>query len=214
MRVARALPGVRQVTMSFGATEDPCFYTQYDATFQGVAVAFFAATGDTAGERDFPALSRDVIAVGGTTLMLNPDSSRRSEIAWENTGGGRSRYSPRPSFQDGVLATVGRYRGACDLAAVADPQTGVSVYCSTEDDGLSGWLVFGGTSASTPIVAGIANAAGTTGLTSRALAARIYAGLGTSALFDVQAGAADSLEAGPGWDYPTGTGTPNGFGAF
>ncbi len=212
--LAKTLPGVRQVSMSFGATETACFYAQYDSVFKGSGVAFFAPSGDTAGERDYPALSREVVAVGGTSLILNADGSRQSETAWADAGAGKSRFSPRPPFQNGVVALVDRYRGACDVSAVADPQTGVSVYDSTPYAGDSGWLVIGGTSASTPIVAGIANAAGTTGLGSRDLAARIYANLGGSALFDVRGGKAGSFAAGPGWDFPTGAGVPNGLGAF
>ena len=212
--IARKLSGVRQVSMSFGATENPCFFTQYDSVFQVAGVAFFAPSGDSAGERDFPALSRDVVAVGGTSLVLNANGSRRSESAWEDAGAGRSRYSPRPAFQDGVIDSVGRYRAAADVSAVADPRTGVSVYSSTPDAGESGWLVIGGTSASTPIVAGIANSAGTTGLNSRGVAARLYNALGGGSLFDVQTGQAGSFEAGVGYDFPTGVGTPNGTGAF
>ena len=42
-----------------------------------------------------------------------------------------------------------------DVSAVADPNTGVAVYDSTKYQGLSGWLVFGGTSASSPIIGSV-----------------------------------------------------------
>jgi subtilase family serine protease len=46
------------------------------------------------------------------------------------------------------------------LAAVADPNTGVSVYDSYAYQGASGWMVFGGTSVASPIVAGVDALAG------------------------------------------------------
>ena len=40
------------------------------------------------------------------------------------------------------------------------PNTGVSVYDSTARHGVSGWMVFGGTSVSAPSLAGIVHSAG------------------------------------------------------
>jgi hypothetical protein len=42
----------------------------------------------------------------------------------------------------------------------ANPSTGVSVYDSTPCQGMSGWMVFGGTSVSAPSLSGLINSAG------------------------------------------------------
>ena len=47
-----------------------------------------------------------------------------------------------------------------DVSAVANPATGVAVYDSFPYQGTSGWMVFGGTSVSAPIVAGVYALAG------------------------------------------------------
>ncbi|MHB8636694.1 MAG: S53 family peptidase [Fimbriimonadaceae bacterium] len=214
VNVAKQLNGVRQVTLSFGSVEDACSLVNYDATFLQNGVAFFASAGDTSGERDFPAESMNVVAVGGTTLTVAGDGSRISEIAWNSTGGGPSQFEPRPVFQDVIEATVQGYRANADIAAVGDPQTGVSVYDSLPYQGSSGWQVFGGTSTSTPIVAGMANASGSSRNSSQAQNAALYAALGSSAFHDITIGTSGIFSAGPGWDYLTGVGTPNGLGGF
>jgi len=103
-------------------------------------------------------------------------------------------------------------RTAADVAAVADPNTGVAVYVQGD------WAVVGGTSASSPIVAAmIALAGNPSRLTS---AEYIYSH--ASKLFDVTSGSnanwncgGDYLcKAGKGYDGPTGMGTPNGLGAL
>ncbi|MBS1718374.1 MAG: S53 family peptidase [Armatimonadetes bacterium] len=212
-QVARALPGVRQVSMSFGAAEDACQFANYDGDLVKAGVTFFASAGDTAGEKDFPGLSRNVVCVGGTTLDVTSGGVWINETAWNGTGGGKSGFEPRPTFQDGLTDIVGRYRGGPDISAVADPATGVSVYDSTPAQGVSGWIVFGGTSVSTPIIAGIANVAGGRS-SSQAQNAVFYAGIGSGNFNDITTGASGSLSAGPGYDLVTGVGTPNGLGGF
>ncbi|MGA2760421.1 MAG: hypothetical protein ABSF08_08910, partial [Candidatus Cybelea sp.] len=98
-----------------------------------------------------------------------------------------------------------------DVSADADPQTGVAIYDTFDRHG---WLVFGGTSVATPIVASVFALAGNASSTP---AANLYSH--TSGLNDVTAGSngvcgAPLCIAGHGWDGPTGLGTPNGVGAF
>jgi subtilase family serine protease len=96
------------------------------------------------------------------------------------------------------------------VSAVADPSTGVAVYDSY---GVSGWLVFGGTSVASPIVASVYALAA-----NGATPADVYAH--ASSLFDVTSGANGSCggsylcNAGAGYDGPTGLGSPNGTGGF
>jgi hypothetical protein len=80
-------------------------------------------------------------------------------------------YEQRPFYQFLVKDIVGSLRDSPDVAAVADPFTGVRIY----DTNLSGWLVVGGTSVSTPVWAGIVNAAGRFNNSTAAEFAQIYA---------------------------------------
>jgi hypothetical protein len=102
-----------------------------------------------------------------------------------------------------------------DVSAVADPNTGVAVYDSTANQGVSGWLVFGGTSASAPIIGSVYALSGNTSGYANALPYQH-----SSALFDVTTGSDGTCPttqwctARAGWDGPTGLGTPNGVSAF
>lgn len=98
---------------------------------------------------------------------------------------------------------------------MADPNTGVAVYDSTAYQGSAGWLVFGGTSASAPIIASVyALSANTAGYPAS------YTWAHATGLNDVVTGSNGSCtpavwcHAAAGWDGPTGLGTPNGTTAF
>jgi subtilase family serine protease len=200
--------GASAISNSWGANEF-LFEILYDSYFQqGVAIT--ASAGDSGYGTIWPAASPYVIAVGGTSLV--PDGSSRgwSETAWKGTGSGCSPYESKPAWQHDSGCgdrTVG------DVAAVADPATGVAVYDTYNE---SGWLAFGGTSVSAPIVAAVYALAGN-GKSANA-PSDPYAN--PSALFDVTSGSNGTCSpaylctAGVGYDGPTGLGTPNGTGAF
>jgi hypothetical protein len=122
---------------------------------------------------------------------------------------------PQPRWQSkvtNITAACGG-RAVADVAAVADPATGVAVYDSFE---LPGWTVFGGTSVSAQIIAAVYGLAANAG--AAGTAAGLYAASPTD-FFDVSAGndgacSSDLCTAGPGWDGPTGLGTPDGIAAF
>lgn len=211
--VAKALAGVKQVSNSWGGGESSTIYSTYDSTFLQNGVAFYASGGDTGGSKSWPSLSSNVVAVGGTTLTMS-GNTRVSETVWSGTGCGLSSYEARPSFQDTIQSIVGSHRGADDIAADADPNTGASVYTTTSYQGFTGWLVVAGTSLSCPVIAGCANASGTNRASSQAQCAAFYAGIGSSNFHDITSGSAGSFSALVGWDYPTGVGTPNGLGGF
>ena len=93
----------------------------------------------------WPALSVNVLAVGGTTL--NTTGSARaygSETAWSDSGGGPSLYEGEPNYRRSVQSS-GK-RKAPDVSYDANPNTGFSVYDSTAYNGQSGWFEVGGTS--------------------------------------------------------------------
>ena len=152
-----------------------------------------------------------MVSAGGTTINRDGNGTFISETGWSGSGGGPSKYEPQPSYQNGISGIVKGARGVPDFSFDADPNSGVSVYDSTRCQGASGWLVFGGTSVSSPSLAGIVNLAG--GATSStAELATIYANLGTPADFrDITSGTAGSFTCTTGWDFVTGVGSNQGL---
>ena len=71
-------------------------------------------------------------------------------------------------------------------------------------------MVFGGTSVSSPSLAGIVNSAGGNSSTANELAL-IYSGLGSGAFRDITSGTAGSYSAQVGWDFVTGVGSNLGL---
>ena len=180
--------------------------TGTDSHFNHTGTVYFFSGGDNGGAIEYPSSSPNVVACGGTSVSLNANGTRSSESAWSGTGCGHSAYESIPSFQAGH--SDGTHRGTDDIAAVADPNTGVSVHWNT------GWYIFGGTSVACPMIAAMVNGAGTNRSGGPAENAQIYSKLGTTSLYDVTSGTAGSFSAHSGWDYPTGCGTPNGTTAF
>jgi len=200
---------------SYGGLES-AFETSYDIAYTHPGIAITASTGDSGYGVEYPAASPDVTAVGGTTLSPASGSSRGwSETAWSGAGSGCSRVEAQPTWQTAVanIKTECAKRAVADVAAVADPNTGVAVY---DTYGLGGWTVFGGTSVSAQVISGIYALAGGPG--SSTAASRLYASP-SSDFFDVTSGSngtcgTDLCNAGVGWDGPTGLGTPDGIGAL
>jgi len=185
-----------------------------DAYFQNNNVVYFASSGDTGGVNGYPSVSPFVVSAGGTTINrspANPSGTFVSETGWSGSGGGPSQFEPKPSYQSGVANTDPTQRSAPDFSFDADPNTGVSVYDSTRCQGLSGWLVFGGTSVSSPSLAGIVNLAGHFAASSTSELTTIYTNRANTADFrDIVSGTAGSFSAGPGYDFVTGVGSNQG----
>ena len=203
---AVTLPGVREVSMSFGSSEF-AQETSFDSTFVAPGVVFFAAAGDASNSANYPATSPNVVGVGGTTLTLNGEDKLVSEVAWSDGGGGKSLYEKIPKYQAAIASIVGTSRGAPDIALNADPGTGCAVYDSTPSDGFVGWQVFGGTSLATPCCAGIANASGRNYFSSNIELTHIYSGLDLY-FRDIVSGSSGNNSAKSGWDFCTGVGVP------
>jgi subtilase family serine protease len=209
-----ATQGSGEVSMSWGGSE---FSTegQFDGHFTKSSVVYFAASGDTGGAIIYPSASPNVVAAGGTTVNRDAGGNFNGEVAWNGSGGGPSKYESRPSYQDGIGTIVGAQRGVPDFSFDADPNSGVSVYDSTSCQGLSGWLVFGGTSVASPSLAGIVNLAGHLYSGSNAELTEIYKTLLSSSYLldfnDLTEGIAGSYTAAKGWDFITGVGTNKGL---
>ncbi|MCA1218812.1 Kelch repeat-containing protein [Streptomyces sp. 8L] len=195
-----------------GSGEDPSETTSLDAHYNHAGVAVVASTGDYAYGVAYPAASPYVTSVGGTLLSRDGDSARGwSEAAWADAGSGCSLYEPKPAFQQDTGCA---HRAVADVSAVADPATGVAVY---QTYGNTGWSVYGGTSASAPIIASVYADAATpvAGTYPNAYPYADRAGLN-----DVTSGSNGSCDptylcrAADGYDGPTGLGTPNGLESF
>jgi subtilase family serine protease len=210
--------GARFVSNSYGA-EESSSDTSYDGLyFNHPGVAITVSAGDGGYATAYPASSRYVTAVGGTSLRSSSTDRGYTETAWGSssgqnggTGSGCSGYDAKPSWQ---ADTGCSRRTIADVSAVADPDTGVAVYDTYQS---GGWAVYGGTSASSPIIAATYAIAGTPLSTSYPSS---YPYSHQSALNDVTSGTNGSCSrsylctAGPGYDGPTGLGTPNGYAAF
>ena len=207
--------GATEISNSYGGGEsssDPSYDTSY---FNHPGIAITVSSGDSGFGVQYPAASQYVTAVGGTTLNKASNTRGWSETAWSSAGSGCSAYDAQPSWQNTILAGLCSQRGVADVSAVADPNTGVSVYDSYSYQGQSGWLVFGGTSVASPIIASVYALAGN----AAAVTYGSYPYSNTSGLNDVTSGSNGSCgtklcNAGPGWDGPTGLGTPNGTTGF
>jgi subtilase family serine protease len=218
--------GASAVSNSYGGNEDATILAS-DTHLNHPGVAITASSGDAGYGVEWPASSQYVTAVGGTTLTKASNARGWTETAWSGAGSGCSQYEPKPSWQgDSGCAK----RTVADVSADADPNSGLGIYdtynsCGTSSlcdllislgliQGLDGWAQVGGTSLSSPIVASVYALAG------RSVTAGSYPYLNRAALFDVTSGSNGSCggtylcTAGPGYDGPTGLGTPNGTGSF
>jgi subtilase family serine protease len=159
---ARTQPGVVSVSMSWGGSEfagetalDDHFLTATSTKSIGTKfdIAFFASSGDDGTGASWPAVSPNVIAVGGTSLvMTNTGTTAKfsSEKAWSGSGGGISEYETEPTYQKTYsIPRANGKRAIPDVSFAADPAHGFSVYHN-------GWYVIGGTSAGAPQWAAIA----------------------------------------------------------
>jgi len=197
------------ISNSYGGSESSSDLS-YDKTyFNHPGVAITASSGDNGYGVEYPAASPNVTAVGGTSLSRSASPRGFDETVWSGAGSGCSAYDPKPTVQTDAACSR---RTVADVAAVADPNTGVAVYDSY---GSSGWLVFGGTSVAAPLIASVYALAGNAGSTNAS-----YPYSHSGSLFDVTSGSNGSCggsylcTGGTGFDGPTGLGTPNGVGAF
>jgi kumamolisin len=124
-----ASAGGGEVSMSCGGSEFSS-ETYYDRYFTQPGVVYFAGSGDSPGVI-WPSTSPNVVSVGGTSISRNPTTGAfQQEMAWQSGGGGPSLYELRPGYQNGISAIVQTRRGTPDVAADADPSTGVWIYVS------------------------------------------------------------------------------------
>ena len=169
--VAQGGGGATVVSMSFGTAGGYPGETAEDSYFDPTVypgVTFLASTDDTGSGQDYipndgsestgqaayPADSSDVIAVGGTSLTLDPNSGAYlGESVWNDgfdpynddfdaTGGGISFFEPTPAYQYGLTiqngestVSAGGMRATPDVSFLADPYTGVDIYDTYDGNG-------------------------------------------------------------------------------
>jgi hypothetical protein len=212
-----AQQNVNSISNSYGANEF-LGETNYQSYYNHKGIAITVSSGDSGYRVEFPAASKFVTAVGGTSLTRNSATARGwSESVWSGAGSGCSAYIGKPSWQ---TDTACARRTVADVSAVANPNTGVAIYDSYGSTGGANWYVFGGTSASAPIIASVYALAGNT------IEYGEYPYSHASALNDVVSGnngrcskrrtssKAYLCTGVTGYDGPSGLGTPNGTGAF
>lgn len=218
--------GTGEVSMSWGGGE---FSTESadDTVFSTTGVVYLASAGDDPGTY-WPCTSPNLICAGGTTTRRNPSNGNFiGESAWALAGGGLSLYETRPSYQSSISTIVGSARGVPDLSADSNPVTGVWVYDSFGyaldyyDPTLAnaGWEIVGGTSAASPMLAGIVNNAATRNssfaASSNAELTTMYTNKAVTGDFrDIgqgQCGPYNGYGTATGWDVCTGIGSDQGF---
>jgi len=207
------------VSMSWGSGEFPAetaaWYEGHFANHFGVT--FVASSGDLGAPAGWPGVSPDVISVGGTSLTTLADGTYLGESGWGHgwqsstlggSGGSISRYESKPSYQ-WLVPLSSTNRASPDVAFVADPNTGVSLYNSST----WGWGFFGGTSLGAPSWAGLIALAdqgrvanGKATLSSAQALSSLYS-MPASDFHDVTTGN-NGHAAGRGYDLVTGLGTP------
>jgi subtilase family serine protease len=194
--------GANVIGTSFGSTETGS--KALEKYFHHPGHMITAAIGDGGYGISFPASSPDVTAVGGTTLTRANNGRGWTETIWSSVDPLCSAVYARPLWQ---MHTGCAKRASGDVGAVADPSTGVAVVYQGR------FVVIGGTSVSSQIIAGVYALAGNA--STLHYGSYSYSHLGD--LFGVR-GAARDCEAAcrdsQGYDGSTGNGTPNGTGAF
>lgn len=203
-----AKQGVSAISNSYGGSD-----SSSSSAYNHPGIAITASTGDGGYGIESPASYGTVVAVGGTSLTRSSTTRGWTEKAWSGAGSGCSTLNAKPSWQTAATQCSGKANA--DVSAVADPNTGVAVYDSTSYQGSKGWLVFGGTSASSPIIASVYALSGNTSGYPAS-----YTWAHASSLNDVTSGSNGSCpttvwcNSRAGWDGPTGLGTPIGTTAF
>jgi hypothetical protein len=249
MQQASKLPGVSVVTLSYTVSESSLAASalgerSFDSEFTTPGVTFLAAAGDSGiygngGNQlsaNYPAASPDVVAVGGTSVVIDsagdyPGTGTTGEVAWGDGtqsgtngggGGGLSAVEPEPTWQSGVVPASmdpGDARALPDVSMDSGAAQPYDVFTSTlSGSSVSasavGWLGDAGTSAASPIWAGLIAIAdqgralaGGTPLTGSTQTLPALYSLPAADFHDILYGN-NGDPAGPGYDLATGLGTP------
>src|SRR5271165_4374870 len=211
--------GGGEVSNSFGYGGEQSGELGWDQYMTSPNVVYFASTGDGGCGTDYPESSPNVVAAGGTHIIRDSNGNfTGNESVWSGSGGGISSMEALPNYQLIIGNIAGAHRGTPDVSADADPNTGVAVYSTPV---CHGWCQVGGTSVSSPVLAGIVNAAGHFYAQTSSENAHLYSwyrnpGQYRQYLYDVTQGSNGGScgSAKVGWDKDTGLGTPRNLAGF
>ena len=204
-----ASDGGGEVSNSWSGGETSTESSNDSKYFSTTGVVYFASAGDSGGV-GYPSTSPNVISAGGTKVVRT-GSNFTSEVVWNDssgeTGGGPSKYEAIPSWQVGIVS--GTKRGTPDYSFNASPYSGVAMY---DADGGYDWIQVGGTSVSSPALAGIVNAANSFYTSTATEAMTLYSAdvkgvINPSIFRDITSGSCKGYSAGAGWDFCTGLGS-------
>jgi subtilase family serine protease len=225
--------GAGAVSMSYQYTSDPNVETGQagrDLFHPGMAVMASSGDGGFEGNQHtgWPQNLPWVTSVGGTSLFAtNTAGTTFSQTAWSGAGSGCETDLPAAIGEPAtVSAFCAGHRSGSDISADADPATGPAVYDTYAP--FSGqplnWFVVGGTSASSPFIAGLYVRGGHL---SQVIGPNTLYTAPKKDFIDVKLGQnaptngcqsvsapVQLCQSGTGWDGPTGLGTPNGLAAF
>ncbi len=232
---ARNWPGVSVVSMSWGGDEaaaDSANDGHFTTPSGHNGVSFVASSGDNGAYSgsgsttkivSYPAVSKNVAAIGGTFLTTSGTGAYVSESGWGNgttsnvnggSGGGISQFIAQPSYQTGVVTQSTTQRTIPDVSMNADPNSGVPVFDVYDNGATTPWTQVGGTSLSAPLWGGVLSIANqgrvlnsqTTLDGPTQTLPKLYS-LPSSSLHDITTGN-NFYAAGTGYDLVTGRGSP------
>ena len=208
--------------------EDPYFHRYY---YQNIS--YFVSAGDSGCGAQWPSSSPWVVSAGGTTVNRDASGNFANEACWAGSGGGSSAYETwSDGFTDSNMGAWADYqypifgkaaRQTPDISFNADPASGVVVFDCAYYSGTCYYFRVGGTSVSSPSLAGIVNSSANKLGTACSRGACYYANEEnnliyaeyltareyTANYYDVTTGS-NGCTVGTGWDYCTGVGSPRG----
>ncbi len=210
--------GATEISNSFGEPEGSVRPSVL-AAYNHPGVVITASTGDdgwfgwdfannkkgtSRSRANFPSTDPNVVAVGGTAILLNNNGSRSEEAVWNENGvddnvglnkahsqgaggGGCSKRYTAKAWQSAYpgynAARCHGKRLAADISAIADPSTGLDIY---DTFGQRGWMTVGGTSLASPVTAALfALAGGSGGAAYPSSSLYVNAHRSASSVFDV-----------------------------
>jgi kumamolisin len=181
----------------------------WDSIFTTPDIVYLASSGDGPGV-EWPSASPNLISAGGTSISRDPTTLNfLEENVWDLGGGGPSVVESQPAFQ--CCIAPGATRDTPDISFDANPATGVWVFNSTLA-GFPAWFIVGGTSVSSPALAGIINAAGRFYASSQAEGTEIYNHTGDfTEITDGNCGPYNGYEAKAPYNFCAGVGSDKGY---
>lgn len=208
------------MTTSWGLHEQGGTFEQTNEQIFALAAAqgisMFAAAGDDgSGDAtddnnacDYPSASLYITAAGGTELTTDLQGHRTSEVASRDTGGAICKLH-QPVWQTGSGVPQNGARNTSDMALNYGNVMPYIILYKVQWGGVSGTSVVSPQLAGMFAVAVSRNGGNRLGQSNELIYNLVNAGHYSTDFHDITSGSNGAYSAGPGWDHPTGWGTPN-----